>query len=96
MRTFSGEPTLQFHAYQTSSGLYPSICPCSWPIDDVNVPRSRYDVTNPEIRRRSIFFCYMPSIDRDNLPSQRMSMYPAHVLDRLPDCAKTLTLSGYI
>jgi hypothetical protein len=47
-------------------------------------------------RRRSIFFCYMPSIDRDNLPSQRMSMYPAHVLDRLPDCAKTLTLSGYI
>jgi hypothetical protein len=47
-------------------------------------------------RRRSIFFCYMPSIDRDNLPSMRMSMYPPHVLARLPDCSKMLTLSGYI
>lgn len=47
-------------------------------------------------RRRSIFFCHMPSIDRDNLPGMRMSMYPEHVLKRLPDCLDKLTLSGYI
>ena len=29
------------------------------------VTHNAYDVTNPEIRRRSIFFCYMPSISSD-------------------------------
>ena len=32
-----------------------------------------YPVTN-KIIRRSVYFCYMPSINRDNLPQQRMSM----------------------
>ena len=37
-----------------------------------------------------------PSINRDNLPHQRMSMYPDHVLDRLNDMSHILTSSGYI
>jgi hypothetical protein len=31
-----------------------------------------------------------------SLPLQRMSIYPQHVLDRLPDAADMLTSSGYI
>ncbi len=54
-----------------------------------------YPVSNTSIRR-SIFFNYMPSIQRNNLPYQRMSIYPDHVLKRLPDMAAMLTAPGYI
>jgi ectoine hydroxylase-related dioxygenase (phytanoyl-CoA dioxygenase family) len=54
-----------------------------------------YAVTNKTVRR-SVFFCYMPSINRDNLPSQRMSIYPDHVLERLGGRAHLLTSAGYI
>jgi|TARA_Y100000588_G_C13780750_1_gene722289 ectoine hydroxylase-related dioxygenase (phytanoyl-CoA dioxygenase family) len=54
-----------------------------------------YPVTN-NIIRRSVYFCYMPSINRDNLPQQRMSMYPDHVLERLSDRVHLLTAPGYI
>ena len=54
-----------------------------------------FPVTNESIRR-SIFFNYMPAIGRDNLPFQRMSIYPDHVLERLRDQADILTSSGYI
>ena len=54
-----------------------------------------YPVTNNSVRR-SVFFCYMPSINQDNLPQQRMSMYPEHVLERLSDRAHLLTAPGYI
>tara|TARA_B100000686_G_C16709897_1_gene928473 strand:+ start:242 stop:1126 length:885 start_codon:yes stop_codon:yes gene_type:complete len=54
-----------------------------------------YPVTNSTIRR-SIFFNYMPAIGRNNLPFQRMSIYPDHVLQRLPDQADMLTSAGYI
>ena len=54
-----------------------------------------YAVTS-DVIRRSVFFCYMPSINRDNLPHQRMSMYPDHVLERLGDMAHILTAPGYI
>ena len=54
-----------------------------------------YPVTNRLIRR-SVFFNYMPAIGRDNLPFQRMSIYPDHVLRRLSDQAGLLTAAGYI
>lgn len=54
-----------------------------------------YPVTNRSIRR-SVFFNYMPAIGRDNLPFQRMSIYPDHVLRRLADQADLLTAAGYI
>ena len=54
-----------------------------------------YPVTY-NIIRRSVYFCYMPSINRDNLTHQRMSMYPDHVLERLADEADQLTAPGYI
>ena len=54
-----------------------------------------YPVTNNTVRR-SVFFCYMPSINQDNLPQLRMSMYPDHVLERLSDRAHLLTAPGYI
>ena len=54
-----------------------------------------YSVTSKTVRR-SVFFCYMPSINRNNLPHQRMSMYPDHVLDRLSDKAHLLSAPGYI
>ncbi len=54
-----------------------------------------YPVTNNSIRR-SVFFCYMPAIGRDNLPDHRMSIYPGHVLDRLSDQADIITSPGYI
>ncbi len=54
-----------------------------------------HPVTN-NIVRRSVYFCYMPSINQDNLPQQRMSMYPDHVLERLSDRAHLLTAPGYI
>jgi ectoine hydroxylase-related dioxygenase (phytanoyl-CoA dioxygenase family) len=54
-----------------------------------------YPVTNNSIRR-SVFFCYMPAIGRDNLPDHRMSIYPEHVLDRLSDQADIITSPGYI
>ena len=47
-------------------------------------------------RRRSLFFNWVPAIDRDNLPHMRMSIYPEHVLDRLADQADQLTAPGYI
>ena len=49
-----------------------------------------------DIVRRSVFFNYMPAINRDNLPHQHMSMYPDHVLSRLEDCLHLLTSPGYI
>ena len=54
-----------------------------------------YPVTNRSIRR-SVFFSYMPAIGRDNLPFQRMSIYPDHVLERLSDESELLTSPGYI
>ena len=38
-------------------------------------------------RRRSLFFNWVPAIDRNNLPSQRMSIFPEHVLERFPEPA---------
>ncbi len=35
-------------------------------------------------------------IGRDNLPFQRMSIYPDHVLRRLSDAAGLLTAAGYV
>ena len=54
-----------------------------------------YPVVNQSIRR-SVFFNYMPAIGRNNLPDQRMSIYPDHVLERLSDLADMLTSPGYI
>ena len=54
-----------------------------------------YPVTNKSIRR-SIFFNYMPAIRPNNLPYQRMSIYPDHVLKRLSDLDDILTTPGYI
>ena len=54
-----------------------------------------FPVTNQSIRR-SIFFNYMPSIKPNNLPHQRMSIYPDHVLERLDDQSDILTTPGYI
>jgi hypothetical protein len=56
---------------------------------------SAFPVTNNTLRR-SVFFNYMPSIERDNLPTQRQSIYPAHVLERLGDRRDMLTAAGYI
>ena len=56
---------------------------------------SAFPVTNDSIRR-SVFFCYMPAIGRNNLPDQRMSIYPDHVLERLSDQADIVTSPGYI
>ena len=47
-------------------------------------------------RRRSLFFNWVPSIDRDNLPGQRMSTFPDSVLERLADERLQLTSAGYI
>ena len=47
-------------------------------------------------RRRSLFFNWVPAIDRDNLPHMRMSIYPDHVLTRLQDEEDQLTAPGYI
>ena len=52
-------------------------------------------MTNESIRR-SLFFNYSPALDRDNLPSQRMSIYPDHVLARLADQNDLLTVAGYV
>ena len=46
--------------------------------------------------RRSVFFNYIPAIGRNNLPSQRMSIYPNHVLERLSDQIEILSSPGYI
>ena len=54
-----------------------------------------FPVTNDSIRR-SLFFNYSPALDRDNLPSQRMSIYPDHVLSRLADQNDLLTVAGYV
>ena len=54
-----------------------------------------YAVTDDSIRR-SVFFNYMPAIGRNNLPFQRMSIYPDHVLERLSDESELLTSAGYI
>ncbi len=54
-----------------------------------------YPVTNSTVRR-SMFFNYMPAMERNNLPDQRMSMYPDHVLQRLEDQLDLLTSPGYI
>ena len=49
-------------------------------------------------RRRSLFFNWVPAIDRNNLPSQRMSIFPEHVLERFPEpeLQDMLTAPGYI
>ena len=47
-------------------------------------------------RRRSLFFNWVPAISSDNLPLQRMSIFPEHVLTRLADQRDMLTASGYI
>jgi hypothetical protein len=47
-------------------------------------------------RRRSLFFNWIPAVDRDNLPHMRMSIYPEHVLERLADEEDQLTAPGYI
>ncbi len=54
-----------------------------------------FPVTDDSVRR-SVFFNYMPAIGRNNLPSQRMSIYPDHVLERLSDQADFLSSPGYI
>ncbi len=54
-----------------------------------------YPVTSRSVRR-SIFFNYMPAIRPNNLPHQRMSIYPDHVLQRLSDVYDILTTPGYI
>ena len=54
-----------------------------------------YPVINETIRR-SVFFNYMSAIGRDNLPFQRMSIYPEHVLERLEDQIDLLASPGYI
>ena len=54
-----------------------------------------FPVTDDSIRR-SVFFTYMPAIGRNNLPHQRMSMYPDHVLARLNDQTELLSSPGYI
>jgi ectoine hydroxylase-related dioxygenase (phytanoyl-CoA dioxygenase family) len=54
-----------------------------------------FPVTN-DSTRRSVFFCYMPAIGRNNLPDQRMSIYPDHVIERLHDQADIITSPGYI
>ena len=54
-----------------------------------------YPVTDDSVRR-SVFFTYMPAIGRNNIPNQRMSIYPDHVLERLSDQAELLTSPGYI
>ena len=54
-----------------------------------------YPVTNDSLRR-SVFFNYSPALDRDNLPGQRMSIYPDHVLERLSDQRDILTVAGYV
>ena len=46
--------------------------------------------------RRSVYFNYMPGIVRNNLPDQRMSIYPDHVLERLSDQLDILSSPGYI
>ena len=47
-------------------------------------------------QRRSLFFNWVPSIDRDNIPHMRMSPFPAHVLERLQDEERQLTAAGWI
>ena len=54
-----------------------------------------YPVTNDSLRR-SVFFNYSPALERNNLPGQRMSIYPDHVLERLRDQGDILTLAGYV
>ena len=46
--------------------------------------------------RRSVYFNYMPGVVRNNLPDQRMSIYPDHVLERLSDQLDILSSPGYI
>ena len=54
-----------------------------------------FPVTNDSLRR-SVFFNYMPAIGRNNLPDQRMSIYPDRVLERLRDQVDILSSPGYI
>ena len=43
-----------------------------------------------------LFFNWVPTIDRDNMPLHRMSIYPDHVLERLADESDQLSAAGYI
>lgn len=54
-----------------------------------------FPVTNKSVRR-SVFFNHMPAIGRDNLPGQRQSIYPKHVLKRLKDVIDMLESPAYI
>ncbi len=54
-----------------------------------------YPAPNDTVRR-SVYFRYMPSINHENLPQQRMPVYPNRVLQRLSDRVHPLTAPGYI
>ena len=43
-----------------------------------------------------LYFNWVPTIDRDNMPLHRMSIYPDHVLERLADESDQLSAAGYI
>ena len=74
----------------------PVLCPAlSCPAPASGVTHNAYPVLD-DSRRRSLFFNWVPAIDRDNLPHMRMSIYPDHVLERLADEADQLTAPGYI
>ena len=76
----------------------PTVCPrfaLSCPAPASGVTHNAYPVLD-DSRRRSLFFNWVPAIDRDNLPHMRMSIYPDHVLERLADEADQLTAPGYI
>ena len=75
----------------------PALCPalsCPPPLI-AGITHNAYPVLD-DSRRRSLFFNWVPAIDRDNLPHMRMSIYPDHVLERLADEADQLTAPGYI
>jgi hypothetical protein len=59
------------------------------------ITHDAYPVTD-DSTRRSVYFNYMPGIVRNNLPDQRMSIYPDHVLERLSDQLDILSTPGYM
>ncbi len=67
----------------------------SGPFAAIPGSHNAYPVTDDSIRR-SVFFNYMPAIGRNNLPDQRISIYPDHVLERLSDQVEILSSPGYI
>ena len=59
------------------------------------ITHDAYPVTD-DSTRRSVYFNYMPGIVRNNLPDQRMSIYPDHLLERLSDQLDILSTPGYM